>query len=64
MFHQETAQQEADYRARLNELKTLFPQARTAYLRVPIRDEVEEIQAWFLKNRLEVPTFDFTQEDL
>lgn len=64
MFHQETAQKEAEYRARLEELKTVFSQARTAYLAVPIREEVEEIQAWFLRNHLEVPTFDFSQEGL
>lgn len=64
MFHQETAQKEAEYRARLEELKTVFSQARTASLTLQIREEVEEIQAWFLRKHLEVPTFDFTQEDL
>lgn len=65
MFNDEkTAEKAADYHARLNELQTVFSQARTAPLRLQIGEEVEEIQGWFLRHRLKVPTFDFTQEYL
>ncbi len=47
-----------EYLLRLHELESLYSSARTAALRLQIIEEVEEIQAVFLRNRLEVPTFE------
>jgi hypothetical protein len=51
-------QQQEEYLQRLHKLENLYSSARTTALRLQIIEEVEEIQAVFLRNRLEVPAFE------
>jgi hypothetical protein len=50
-------EKQEEYLQRLRYLEDLFPRARTTAFRLKIIEEAEEIQAVFLRNRLEVPTF-------
>jgi hypothetical protein len=53
-----TNEKKEEYLQRLRYLEDLFPRARTTAFRLEIIEEAEEIQAIFLRNRLEVPTFE------